>query len=395
MDPLQAKQTAPRSELAANALPLALGCCLALVLSEVALRGYVMHRTKGVSDSAELSRSAARTPPAFTGRCGGEARDAKFGEIVRPSDDPDLIFELKPGIDTCFKETRVQTNRTGHRAPREYARPKPEGTYRVLLLGDSQTFGHGVEYEATFGQRIELALQEQFPSVRVEVINSGVGGYNLYQEAAYLEHEGLSFEPDAILILFIGNDLELPIFLLSAPGPLAIDRLYLGELLAGSRDSPGNWWPPPIPTGLYVPPGYQHMAGIDGYRTALQRIGAATRERGIAVLNFVDDEAALQCFGNPATRAAIREFGASVGILEPPFVYPRGLALSEDDAHLNPEGHQRLAEQMLDALRANGIAPPLAAVAERDAFRARIGGAPKESAGLPPTSLWRGREALH
>ena len=356
--PPQSTTKAARRGQAANLLALLLGCGLALVVTEVSLRIRVLHSSRGVSDADELRRSVARMPPPFAGRCGGEASDARFGEIIRPSDVPDLVYELKPGIDTCFKGVRVQTNGAGLRAPREYARPKPDGTYRVLLLGDSQTFGHGVEHEETFGQVLERRLQEQLPLARVEVINSGVGGYNLYQEAVYLVHEGLSFEPDLVVILFIGNDLELPIFLISTRGPLATDRLYTGELIASllRRDATTEPLHALVPNGLYVPREYLHMAGVEAYRVALRRIADATREHRIPVLNFVDEGIASLAFGSATTRAEIRELARSLGIVEPPFVFPNGFELSADDAHLNPEGHRRLAAQMLDALRASETA---------------------------------------
>jgi hypothetical protein len=42
-------------------------------------------------------------------------------------------------------------------------------------------------------------------------------------------------------------------------------------------------------------------------------------------------------------------------------VYPVGYVLSEDNQHLNVEGHRRMADRMLAAMRANGVVPGRAA----------------------------------
>lgn len=347
-----------RGARTANALAVLLGCALALAMLEIALRVYVGVETKGVSDLRALQLTAQRRPPPYTGACGDDRVDARLGELIRPSAVAGLVYELKPAVDACYYGARVQTSRDGLRADREYVRPKPPATYRVLLLGDSQTFGQGVAYEETFGQQIERALAAELRGWRVDVINTAVDGYNLYQEAAALIPGGLSYQPDAIMILFIGNDLELPMFLHEVRGPFALDRLYAAELIGNLLRKPDGDAPrPPImPRGLEVPAQYRGMVGIDSYRDALGRIGAAARERGIPVFNFVDPGLAMAVFGRSAA-AEVRTIEQQWGIIDPPFAYPFALRLSDRNPHLNAEGHRRLAEQMLDALHANGVLP--------------------------------------
>jgi len=51
------------------------------------------------------------------------------------------------------------TNSFGLRSP-EVAVPKPAGTFRILSLGDSRTFGWGLADEATYSRRLERLLSE-------------------------------------------------------------------------------------------------------------------------------------------------------------------------------------------------------------------------------------------
>src|SRR5262245_15661592 len=69
-------------------------------------------------------------------------------EGLRASDVPGLFYENKPGVDLDVG-VPVRINSLGLRGG-EIARPKPKGTWRVLVLGDSVAFGWGVREEETF-----------------------------------------------------------------------------------------------------------------------------------------------------------------------------------------------------------------------------------------------------
>ena len=126
-----------------------------------------------------------------------------------------MIFELKPNLDTCWDHygIRVKTNSAGFRAERDYLIPKPAGTVRIVGLGDSFTFGFGVEYEQTWGHLLEQRLSARLGRP-VEFINTGVGGYNTVNEVALLVDRGLELDPDLIILFWCGNDVGAPQFLL-------------------------------------------------------------------------------------------------------------------------------------------------------------------------------------
>jgi len=86
----------------------------------------------------------------------------------------------------------------------EYPYKKPEGTYRILMLGDSFVYGDGVQQSEAFPEVLESLLQEHGS---FEVINSGVTGYGLTQETLYYETEGYKYEPDLVMLVFYHNDL--------------------------------------------------------------------------------------------------------------------------------------------------------------------------------------------
>jgi lysophospholipase L1-like esterase len=95
---------------------------------------------------------------------------------------------------------RIRTNRLGMRGP-EIAERKPEGVKRYLFLGDSVTFGVGMEEEETF-----LGLLNDRLGNKIEVWNAGVVGYNSIQEDAWLRKWGDEVSPDAVLLIYLEND---------------------------------------------------------------------------------------------------------------------------------------------------------------------------------------------
>jgi hypothetical protein len=342
--------------IASSLLRIVLIAAITFTLLEIAAR--IRAGRAPESNRLDLAITANAFPQAYSGRCGGTS-DAPLGALIRPSRVPDLLFELKHGLDTCFFGARVTINADGFRAPRlaGYTRPKPTDVYRVLLLGDSQTFGQGVRYEQTFGARLEAELQRRAKTQRVEVINTGVPAYNTVQEAAFFDAKGIAYRPDCAVILFIGNDFDLSEFLLEPEaGGLALDRSFALSVIDLLR-----WWSKrrltrdrsePRPTLFArVPREYRHMVGFDAYRGALRRIAQTARPAGIPVVNVADYRGA----GLERDRCNERDLAdlqLELGIHYARFDYPgdERYWLSSRDHHLNDAGTVELTRRALGGI---------------------------------------------
>ena len=137
---------------------------------------------------------------------------ASFRSIITPHPDDRIIYELRPNIDVTFQNVRVNTNSCGMRGP-ERSITKPPKTYRIALLGDSFSFGWGVDQDKIFAQRLEDNLNKAATGgTRVEVLNFGVPGYSTFQEVYRFLDSGKDFMPDAILVYYVENDFGLPFF---------------------------------------------------------------------------------------------------------------------------------------------------------------------------------------
>ena len=124
-------------------------------------------------------------------------------------DDPSLGYKHPGSVGYWLGTNRVELNSHGLRDD-EIPYNKPAGEKRILVLGDSVTFGWGVSQGETFSDRMEYLLNE-LPGERWQVINSGVNGYNTEQEATYLRIEGMRYSPDFVLLVYVSNDMD-PIY---------------------------------------------------------------------------------------------------------------------------------------------------------------------------------------
>ena len=124
---------------------------------------------------------------------------------------------MKPGSHYEWQSIPVDINSHGLRGP-ETTYEKPPDTYRILNLGDSVAMGWGVRLEDTYGQQLESLLnQDSSGNLHYEVINAGVPGWNLENAFAYLQAEGLKYDPDLILLdVTISNDINGKSALLAA-----------------------------------------------------------------------------------------------------------------------------------------------------------------------------------
>ena len=82
---------------------------------------------------------------------------------------------------------------------------KPDGVFRILVLGDSFMEATSVKLEDTFHRQVEEFARAA--GSNVEVINMGVAGYGTLQEYLVFRDIGHLYHPDLVLVgFFDGND---------------------------------------------------------------------------------------------------------------------------------------------------------------------------------------------
>ena len=129
-------------------------------------------------------------------------------ELKMASPDPEIAFTHRPNSHARVMGADVRIDAKGFRDDRQIATDKPRDTVRIVMLGDSVTFGFGVGLDETTSWILEHDLNSHAVERRFEVVNAGVGNYNTTMEvAAYLANQR-SLNPDLVVLNFFVNDAE-------------------------------------------------------------------------------------------------------------------------------------------------------------------------------------------
>lgn len=148
-----------------------------------------------------------------------QVADSKHSAIFEG--DPLLLWRLKPNLrNEVWDFTVLSTNAQGLRAnyPTD---SKPVGTYRIVCLGDSVTFGYRVpvvwpdkptEFDPEwlpYPMLLEKELRQVNRNRAIEVFPMAVPGYTSHQGLAWLRRDIKRLQPDMVIVSFGWNDVSL------------------------------------------------------------------------------------------------------------------------------------------------------------------------------------------
>jgi lysophospholipase L1-like esterase len=123
--------------------------------------------------------------------------------VKEDSKNPKIGHVHKPGSNMELMDVNVSINSDGLR-DRDYPIERGDA-YRIIFLGDSLTFGWGVEQEYTFQYLLEEEISKTTPT---EIINFGTGNYNTEQEVNLFFEKGVKYNPDKVVLFYFINDAE-------------------------------------------------------------------------------------------------------------------------------------------------------------------------------------------
>ncbi len=141
------------------------------------------------------------------------------GKVNKRSADPDLLIELRPDgvLQIDYRSSRgaaprtveMRVNERGMRGPTRLPKKRPQGL-RIACIGDSFTFGWGVDEGQSWPDHLQKLLDESGQRPPVEVLNFGVPAYTTAQEVACLQRKALAYDPDVVLLAYFVNDISIP-----------------------------------------------------------------------------------------------------------------------------------------------------------------------------------------
>ncbi|MFM8410809.1 MAG: SGNH/GDSL hydrolase family protein [Alphaproteobacteria bacterium] len=308
---------------------------------------------------------------------------ARAGSCCLP--DPRLIWIFRPGAAGTWQSDefieRTTINSLGMR-DREIE-PKRPGEMRVVAIGDSFTYGHGVQLEESWPKVLEEVLAAGARAAGpVSVLNAGQPGYGIDQVFESFRLRRLGLEPDLVLVGLhstdVTDDADKPLFDLRDGRLVPVDvRWGWVWLQARALDALPSW----LRSSKLVRLALSSLRAVPALRGPAPRDPAALhawqrdkavaemaalrdlgRERGfrVAVVLMPSDWAlrdpGWQPFGDVPERVRARGIpvlddvhGFGAGFEEPlRLFFPK-------DKHLTAEGNRVLALDVARFLREQGL----------------------------------------
>ena len=310
------------------------------------------------------------------------------------------LFSQRPMVDTPKDNWVLPDEELGYRLNEndesinalsflgpEIERPKPEGAFRILTLGDSV----GYAPEGFFTMVRERLAQDV--GSHVELWNACVPGYTAHQEVLFLERLVDEVEPDLVLFQYCLNDNHEFLHLIGAEGAFLMTK----EARA-AWEPPGDGWLAAFGRWSYVVseirryvykrsraqaerdpwPWQNHPEFSAAWRgSSWDTIVIPAYERAHAFLEpvpvplavlampfepqldpeLLERDAAFTCYPQERLRACCESLGVPFldlhGTLQP----HRTETLYTDRIHLTARGHQLVAQRVIDWLRAERLVP--------------------------------------
>lgn len=278
----------------------------------------------------------------------------------------------------------IEINSVGFR-DRERPYQKPEGVFRILGLGDSTTYGGGALLEETYLARVEYRLNERAGGRPVtDIIKAGVPRYYPEAQRLLLEHYGLRYDPDLVVVGFGSSDVIDTLIGLDAisipdadearsnirnelgdTGALLYEqshlaRFFFDRILRSASERPVDW------DEIYRENG-KYEAQWQAIEQEFARMAALSRQTGADfVILYIPDFTLFErgeerhyparrlqawaqdndaYFADP-TAALLAAHGQS----EAPLYWPK-------DRHPTPAGYQIIAEALYTYLVKNALVP--------------------------------------
>ena len=280
----------------------------------------------------------------------------RYSRLLTQPAGPDLHHLQVPGASAELSGVEVRINAHGLR-DRDYPYDVPAGVKRLVLLGDSVSFGWGVPQDRVYAKVAEAELCR---TGKYELINGAVVNYTTSRMLAFYRDELSRYHARVVLLAFFLNNandaaepgirsvldtpLELPVFVYSR----------LRRVLAHGPDFDA------FHAALYADDNPAFIAFRDRVTAFVHQLTAEGKT--VVVVNVPDalhlDEPAYRY--QPITDKVLglaRAAGARTVDLLPAVkgVPAREIVNSAEDRHPNAEGHRRMGVYLAAELRKLGI----------------------------------------
>ena len=248
--------------------------------------------------------------------------------------------------------------------------PKPQGVFRILCYGDSNTDGPD---QGSWPEVLHEVLNQHraLAGRRYEVVNAGVGGYSSRQGMLRFQQEGKTYQPDLVIVSFGWNDVASAVghadheFQPSWPRVhlmrwLFKSRLYL-VLVGNIPVMRASAIDHTLPETARVPMP-QYLANMERFANLARQDGGSA-----VFLTRPHREATATLSQVPPWRGKVPSYNAALRgwaverrlpLFDVEALFDRlGAAYFTDECHFTKSGHRTLAEALASELSRGALLP--------------------------------------
>jgi lysophospholipase L1-like esterase len=293
--------------------------------------------------------------------------------------DPIYLWRFRPDADLAvpiphesggrrwMTEMKIHTNALGLR-DRDYPAEKAPGEFRVVCLGDSATFGQGVEMDETYARVLGRLLARRYPGHTFTVINAGIPGYSILQGYYFFtEQLEARYHPDLVVVNEFNefSDRQLGEFITNVPRSrferAVKSALWQSMLYLTLRKELARFSTPLAMTGQDTFDSTRPILTLDEMGSLVEDFARFLHDH--------HEKAVFALWRNPGMLMPI--YQKALGTVGDPSIvladYHERL-LSEQNAkrfwlpddpthHPGREGHEMMAEALLDTIAENKLGP--------------------------------------
>jgi hypothetical protein len=264
---------------------------------------------------------------------------------------------LRPGAEVKYTgwflkipAVRQEVNSLGYRGP-DRPQEKSPGVFRIVALGDSYTYGMGVETGDSIPARLESELKGH-GTREIEVLNFGLPGASLEDSITRLRLIASQWRPDVVLFLLYADDLNESLCNWYRPSRLAVGVL--------------TWVLDSVRTGVIFYRFARDWAlatedehWVEPLRQELDTLAETTREAGARL--------AVVALGDPSAYRRSARLEEVMTATKVPWLDAREwlfgdrsvqLPIIFGELHLTPAGNRIAAARIGSWLAASGLVPP-------------------------------------
>lgn len=232
----------------------------------------------------------------------------------------------------------------------DYSPEKPQGVFRIITLGDSYTYGLYVNTRENYPERLEDLLNMRMSCQNIkkfEVINLGVGGYDIEYSVNRYKMRGQKYNPDLVLWFLISNDFfEINEILQPKVNQyrkeMLADKDLLSKFYAKGEFYP--WWKK---ARQELSEEFNKLGGLKYQKAAIEKINYYYKGKLMFVTHSTLEESYI---------SALRHFA---DLRSGTYIYD-GLAFNYDhfvDWHPTSNGYEKIAGEIFNYIKNNNIIP--------------------------------------